>query len=92
MQWREVSHALANILAKGHAYHSYFKNNFAHLLPNLGLKEWRYPVGSYYENEVDSRNPSVILGFGVWEPRTGLLYGAGAVLDKALIDSEGKPL
>ena len=61
-------------------------------LANLGLNEWRYPVGSYYENEVDSRNPSVILGFGVWEPRTGLLYGAGTVSDKALIDSEGKPL
>ena len=62
------------------------------IFSNVGLKDWRFPVGSYYENEVDSRNPSVILGFGVWEPRTGLLYGAGAVSDKALIDSEGKPL
>lgn len=62
------------------------------VLENLGLNEWRYPIGSYYENEVDSRNPSVILGFGVWEPRTGLLYGAGVVSDKTLNDSQGKPL
>lgn len=48
----------------------------------LGLNEWRYPVGSYYENEFDSRNPSVILGFGVWESRPGLLYGAGTITDK----------
>ncbi|EMX5165630.1 hypothetical protein AAHD26_005274, partial [Citrobacter freundii] len=41
-----------------------------------------YPVGSYYENEFDSRNPAVILGFGVWEPRPGLLYGAGIITDK----------
>jgi len=33
-----------------------------------------YPVGSVYINATDSRNPSILLGFGTWAP-----FGAGKV-------------
>lgn len=51
------------------------------LLTWQALQNLFYPVGSQYVNYTDSRNPSEILGFGVWEAVTGVLYGAGNVTD-----------
>lgn len=51
------------------------------LLTWQALQNLFYPVGSQYVNYTDSRNPSEILGFGVWEAVTGVLYGAGDVTD-----------
>ncbi len=34
-----------------------------------------YPIGSVYSNKLDSRNPNLILGFGVWVAQTGFLVG-----------------
>lgn len=40
------------------------------------------PVGSYYTNEIDSRNPQIILGYGTWVSRAGqVIVGAGTHVD-----------
>lgn len=37
-----------------------------------------FPIGSYYINETDGRNPSILLGYGTWEPVTDVfLVGHG---------------
>ncbi|QHA89563.1 phage baseplate protein [Serratia rhizosphaerae] len=51
------------------------------LLTWQALQNLFYPVGSQYVNYTDSRSPSEILGFGVWEAVVGTLYGAGDVTD-----------
>ena len=40
------------------------------------------PVGSYYWNETDSRNPAILLGYGTWVARAGrTMVGAGTYTD-----------
>lgn len=32
-----------------------------------------YPVGSFYSNKIDTRNPNLILGFGTWAAVSGVV-------------------
>lgn len=48
-----------------------------------------YPIGTPYFNEVDPRNPNVILGFGTWVARSGFMAGKAASGTFATLGSTG---
>lgn len=48
-----------------------------------------YPVGTLYENKLDSRDPNIILGFGTWVAQTGFRVGKAASGTFATLGSTG---